>query len=357
VLPTDNLFASDRNPSFHIDPFLLDAAGQVVGYWPVEYLSEGYVALPIRIAKLTRYRDNLPPGTGVQCITRIDDVTRRQLKGNFDVVAPDGSLWLRVQGWEDWRFYWERHIHEFWRFAKRAANGVSISLPGVQEHGIVCQRIAPMMEMDKTGLWEILWMHMILNRRELQEYQGIGNDEKRAAWIFERACAKDALRAWIRRRHSLDICPADIDLSGSTTGRITADGHWREHVPENLHVSVCYAAKTGVGAAGAHPLQVAVIAADDDGELQWLTAEDRKMLRRTGASGNIDRHVVCARQAAARLLASAGSAADEPVAVTRIDTTTGRVDFAGSRTIAAHTVADGNRIIAVAVFGNGEWNN
>ncbi|MCU1262148.1 MAG: beta-ketoacyl synthase, partial [Bryobacterales bacterium] len=36
VLPAGKLFRSDPNPRMQIDPFLLDAAGQMVGYWPVE---------------------------------------------------------------------------------------------------------------------------------------------------------------------------------------------------------------------------------------------------------------------------------------------------------------------------------
>ena len=55
VLPTDDLLSWDREPVFHFDPCLLDAAGQLVGYWPIEYCTEGFVLFPIRINQLTVY--------------------------------------------------------------------------------------------------------------------------------------------------------------------------------------------------------------------------------------------------------------------------------------------------------------
>ncbi|GAG34661.1 unnamed protein product, partial [marine sediment metagenome] len=71
VLPTDDLLKSNSAPRFSVDPFLLDAAGQLVGYWPVEYLSEGYVLFPFRIHELMLFRENLKPGERATCHLRI----------------------------------------------------------------------------------------------------------------------------------------------------------------------------------------------------------------------------------------------------------------------------------------------
>ena len=55
VLPNDNLFSSNKDPEIMIDPFLLDAAGQFVGYWPFECLERDFVLFPIHLDELKMF--------------------------------------------------------------------------------------------------------------------------------------------------------------------------------------------------------------------------------------------------------------------------------------------------------------
>jgi acyl carrier protein len=89
ILPNDNLVASKPGPEYYIDPHLLDAAGQLVGYWPVEYLSEGNMVLPIKITEVAKFCDNPPAGSITSCRLRIREVTQRTL-----VAANDRRLAL-----------------------------------------------------------------------------------------------------------------------------------------------------------------------------------------------------------------------------------------------------------------------
>lgn len=43
TLPTRNLFASTSDPTLITDPMLLDAAGQLVGFWALKHLSGGCI--------------------------------------------------------------------------------------------------------------------------------------------------------------------------------------------------------------------------------------------------------------------------------------------------------------------------
>ena len=59
ALPTDRLFRSLPSPHFLTDPVLLDAAGQLVGFWTAEHLETGFHVFPFRVEGLHIYGTNL----------------------------------------------------------------------------------------------------------------------------------------------------------------------------------------------------------------------------------------------------------------------------------------------------------
>jgi acyl transferase domain-containing protein len=258
MLPKDGVLASDPAPVFHIDPFLFDAAGQLVGYWPSEYQTKGYVVLPVGVAEVTLYGELLPVASAVDCRVRITDVSPRQIRGDIDLVGEDGRLLMRVARWEDWRFYWPDRIFDFWRFPDREANGIKVDLPDHPE--VECRRIDAMGEIDNNGLWEVLWMQMILNARELDACRRVVDRDARRRWLLRRSVAKDAVRMWLRRHAGLEVCAPDIDVSdlpGDGNGSIQIAGRWTAAVAHVPHVAVAIAGDSGFGAASAAPLSLA----------------------------------------------------------------------------------------------------
>ncbi|MCU1259019.1 MAG: beta-ketoacyl synthase, partial [Bryobacterales bacterium] len=279
VLPAGKLFRSDPNPRMQIDPFLLDAAGQMVGYWPVEYLSEGFVALPIRVGELILYRENLLPGERAKCNVRIRSVSARQLKADIDVVGPDGTLWMRVLGWEDWRFYWQRHIYEFWRFPELGTNGVPVRLSTPADTDFECRRLEPLNESDKTGLWESLWMRMVLSAEEISDREALIGAETKSAWLTERAIAKDAVRMWVKRNFSLDVFPPDVTMSVDAEGRMHGSIPGSDLFP---FVSSCAIGQVGFAAAGNRPVGVAMTPVDGNAESAHQTCRTAAVTRLLG---------------------------------------------------------------------------
>ena len=255
VLPASDVLRGQSAPRFVFDPFLLDAAGQLVGYWPVEYLQEGFVLFPIRIQDLTLYRENLAAGQRACCRLRIADVSKRQLRADIDVLAPDGSLWMRITGWEDWRFYWQPDFYDFWRYPNKGivSKPLDLAIPGGT--GVECRRMEPFGEMG-SSMWENLWAHLILSRRELHEYRSMGAGPRRTQWIFGRAAAKDAIRVWIARHHGLSLYPADIEIAPDEHGKPWASGFWAERVGEIPQLSLSHKGGVAVAAAGRFPIGI-----------------------------------------------------------------------------------------------------
>ena len=84
--------AATPRPRFVLDPVVLDAAGQLVGFWAAEQLERGRVVFPFRLAALDLYGP--PPGRGSRSTcTRGDRARRRRscVRSDIDVVDADGQ--------------------------------------------------------------------------------------------------------------------------------------------------------------------------------------------------------------------------------------------------------------------------
>ena len=249
VLPTDRLFRTNKSPSFIIDPFLLDAAGQIVGYWPIEYLEEGFIVFPIRIGEVTLYRENLEPGTECVCNVRIEHVSARQIRANMDIIGPDGELWMRIVGWEDWRFYWPKKFYDFWRYPNEGVVSEKLELPLPPDSpDMECRKMAPFGEMG-SSIWENLWGHLVLSRREREQYHAMPAGERRTEWIFGRSVAKDAVRMWVKRHHNLTLYPADVEIETDKYGRPVVVGSWTEKIGGAPTVSISHKGSVAVAVA------------------------------------------------------------------------------------------------------------
>lgn len=357
LLPKDKLMKSDPEPFFHLDPYLFDAAGQLVGYWPVEYLSEGFVLLPLRLADVTIYGDNPPPGSVVTVHLKVKDIIPRQLRADFDVLGPDGKLWIRVKGWEDYRFHWEQHFYDFWRFSKTNPNGRKLTIPTLEEKGLEVRVLDPMQEVQKRGLSEIVYTRMILSKREHPEYVSTFNDEvKRTDWVFRRGIAKDAARMWLKKNCALDVWPADVEIFEESRDRMSAGGHWQPQAPVPVKISAAYLDMVSVAVAGPTPtaIQLEKIGAEVLPPEEFFQPEEREWIQRLGGPAEWTARAVAAKKAAARQLHPGN---DDPalcasLLLTAIDAASGTFKVADSNgqggELTVCTIRDGALAIAIA---------
>ncbi len=366
VLPRNKLIASIANPKFFIDPVLLDAAGQMVGYWPTEHLDEGFMMFPIQIQEIIVYGEPPPPGCRAECRVKIREIGQRQVRADFDVVGEDGKLWMRVKGWTDWRFYWDRSFYDFWRFPNLATvcERVELSLPDGSED-IECRRIAPMGEVG-TSIWENLGAHLILSQQELREYKTMKDGPRRTEWIFGRAAAKDAVRSWIKRHHDFDLFPADVEIASDENGRPHAMGPWTKQLPEVPGVSIAHKGAYAVAAAGKGLLGVDlehVASREAAFESVAFDAHERGLLERLEGNHR-DEWVTrawCAKEAAGKAMGVGLIDGPATMVVRELDQdagamlvicgTTATVSTGKSHKgrFVVHSIRDGDYIVAIAV--------
>src|SRR5262249_56981696 len=95
VLPRAGLLRSTPEPSFVLDPVVLDAAGQVIGFWAAEMLEQAPVVFPFRLAALDVYGPSLPEGEALACVATIRLEGDQLVCSDIDVLDATGCCWMR----------------------------------------------------------------------------------------------------------------------------------------------------------------------------------------------------------------------------------------------------------------------
>ena len=222
ILPSDGLLRSTPNPSFVTDPVVLDAAGQLVGYWAAEYLERGFVVFPYRLEALHIYGPNRRPGERATCQLRLQLMGTSQIRSSLDLVGTDGKSWMRLVGWEDLRFDVPERFHRFWVAPEKTTISLSWRSPFARfptADAFECYRLEPFFETGNT-LWKDLWASLVLSRGERKSYHASNEPpQRKSAWLVGRAAAKDAVRAFLKKHRGLTLLPADIEIGQDEHGR------------------------------------------------------------------------------------------------------------------------------------------
>jgi malonyl CoA-acyl carrier protein transacylase/phosphopantetheinyl transferase len=222
VLPPTDLFRSTPAPDLLTDPILLDAAGQLLGYWAFHHLETGRIVFPFRVSALEIYGSTPPVSQRVRCDVEVEQVSPLQVRATMNLFGPDGRLLLRLVGWEDWRFFWPKGLFDFLYFPR----GHPLSepwetpisrLPG--REAFVCQWLNPSAEHTRAVTVRSV-AHIILSRTEREQWRDLrGPDIRRSEWLFGRAAAKDAVRRLLKQRYEIEMLPADIEIGNDPEGR------------------------------------------------------------------------------------------------------------------------------------------
>jgi malonyl CoA-acyl carrier protein transacylase/phosphopantetheinyl transferase/acyl carrier protein len=226
VLPRSGLFATVQNPTFVADPILLDAAGQMIGYWAAEHLATEFNVFPYRARSLQLFGPALPEGRRVSCQADIRLVSDSQIHADLEITGPEGGTLMRIVGWEDLRVAFPE---AFYRMCI-SPRGVTLSTPWtlpIQSGGEVGQmRCCTLMASSLPSLtthgtiWLRALAQLVLNRREREVWRALKGPERRhIEWLLGRCCAKDAVRMLLADSGEPELLPADIQIVSDENGR------------------------------------------------------------------------------------------------------------------------------------------
>jgi acyl transferase domain-containing protein len=233
VRPFADFFAHNPAPRFVLDPVVLDAAGQIVGFWTMEHLSRGRIVFPFRLETLDLFGPPPPPGTNAKAAAVIRLVGESQTRSDITISA-HGRPWMRLAGWWDKRFDLPDNLFPIVLPSGVADVSEPFALPSASidpAHAFACRRVVVAPASD-LAFWRQVWSHRVLGRAERQEFRRLDLPEaRRLEWLAARTAAKEGVRDWLRRRHRIEAKLADIALRPDASGRLVAVGPWSARVP------------------------------------------------------------------------------------------------------------------------------
>jgi phosphopantetheinyl transferase len=254
---------------------LLDAAGQLLGYWVATQPNNGLV-LPATVGSISFYAPPPTVGSQFETVVHVRSVAPEEVVADLDLRAADGSLWCHITGWTDRRLQGDARTIEAFRHPARA---------------VLAQR-------QDDGWWLLTepWTDPVARDLTCRQYltpaERADHDARnpRAArrWLLGRIAAKDAVRSWLWDHGHGPLFPAQIVIGNDAAGRPYATGAGSEQ----LALSIAHAG--GLAAAFVGPAGSAVgidleLIEDAPAEAALLTAAERELLDTVAPAGHPDR--------------------------------------------------------------------
>jgi len=377
-LPTDKFFRSDPAPVFVTDPVVLDAAGQIVGFWTMEGLDTGRMVFPYRIEAIEFYAPN--PTTipeKVPCYVRSELFGQNRMRSDIDMIGPDGRLWMRLVSWEDRRFELPGRLYPLVLSPGQSVTSEPQPLPLAHfpdPESFQCSQIETLCKADRL-FWNRVCAYIILKPREREEFRNLHVPEARQIeWLTGRVAAKDAVRELIERLHGIKLCPVDIEIVKDEHGQPFPTGAWEAQVGQRPALSMAHTEGVALALAGfcregqRVGIDIEKIRPREKGfETMSFNKEELELIS-TLASNDRDEWVTrlwCAKEAVGKALGRGLIDGPRGVAVQEVDTNAETVkirlrgklaelfpEFASSP-IKAYTVREGDVIISSTICERG----
>lgn len=371
ILPEDRLFTSTNRPNFVIDPVLFDQIGQVVGFWGLEYLPSGVVMFPYRVREVHVYGPKLTPGTRVTCNCWAELLGENQVRANFEVVRPDGSLWLKLISWEDRRFALPPTFFRF-VFASPRERVLSHAWEPPAGAPVIARQLSLSDFPDDfftahSQIWRRVLVFAVLSARERAMWRALKMPPHRQLeWLLARVVAKDAVREHLKAEYNLLLCPADVEIIPDENGRPTVQGPWLAQVKQAPQVSLAHA--HGQMVAIVHPSALGVGvdieqagAFPPEGQEMAFTPAELALLEALPTDTDWQMRLWCAKEAVGKALGHGLAGRPKGVRVQAVDSSQGIVTVGFSAevatqiqrdpgfTLAAYTAQVESLIVATAV--------
>lgn len=270
-LPRGMMLGRADEPPMLLDPALLDAMGQLFGYWPLAQLDDGVIVFPAQIQEFELFGPPPAPGDEVEMRLTLDEVRAKRLVGSIELVR-DGAVLVKVSRWTFWRFNWPAAVVRFVGHPARFMPTAPLAerFPGLDLSGLGSGLFAMRRALDLP-----LWIaRATLTRDEFRTLRRTSSDHRQQdQFLAGRLAAKDAVRRWRIARGLDGLEPNQIAIEHDAEGAPLARPRDGGPAP---HLSLAHKPGIAVAVAGDQPVGIDVepIAARDAAFLRTAFAAD-----------------------------------------------------------------------------------
>lgn len=213
IQPLAPLIADGTEDSFLTDVVALDGFTQLLGCWGLDILRGGDVVFPLHMSNLTIYGERPEIDDPIDCRIHVSEIEHHRIQVDAELIRPDGRVWMRIEGWEDWRFHWPARYRDVFRAPDAILIGEPMPLDGVAPESAAAVWLAPPADMARP-VWRNVLERVQLAPDELTEHLALGGSEnERAHRLWERIAAKEAARRIWLERGEPDRFPADLAVA------------------------------------------------------------------------------------------------------------------------------------------------
>lgn len=313
-----DFFVEGHTPQLILNPVLLDALGQVVPCWLVQYVGPEFHSFPSTIGRIELYEPCPADRAGVVMRARqrptdpaATDITAART-WQFECVDGQGRVLLRGDDMVNLFF----RVTPSYHASRTHPLGGWLGGPGARTEtpGVALWEVPMMPEelcTQSGGICMRILAHAVLDMAERDEYRALdGKLRRRREWLFGRAALKEAVRHWIYEQSGQLLYPTDIAVRHDAYGAPFVDGWWCEALIAAPQVSLSHQGDVCLVAVSA-PDQPVGIDFEQLGRVQKpelvasaFTQHEQSLVQ--GLSGAaLDERVLrvwCAKEAAAKCL-------------------------------------------------------
>ena len=223
VLPWGPLVKQGELPLFHTDFIVVDNFTHLLGCWGLDYLSEGDVVFPLSMDDLEIFGDRPDEGSELSCRIAVSEIERHRLRVESEILRPDGSVWMRIRDWEDWRFHWPGRYRDVMRQPRDYLLGEELPLKGPEstpESAVKAVWLEPPADMGRPVWRDVLEQIQLGPHERAAVLTSVTNDRHRTHELWGRIAAKEAARRlWLETgcalRSTLPISPSCLTRTAS----------------------------------------------------------------------------------------------------------------------------------------------
>lgn len=245
-------FAEGHAAPLVLNPVLLDAMGQLVACWLVQYVGTSFHSFPSTIGRieLPALRPDASAGALMRARQQPVDVGADSIDAprswQIDCVDADGQVLLRASGFVNLFFRAPTAYHEFRTDPWAATLGAPLALGDSDADRLVWE--LPLMAEDFCAQSGAICLrvlaHALLSPQERRQWQDMqATPKRRREWLFGRAAVKEAVRHWVERHTGERLFATEVDVVVEPQGGLTVDGWWTQQLVAAPRVSLSHNAE------------------------------------------------------------------------------------------------------------------